>query len=293
MDSAVQRHLKPSPIRWSTRPDTLHMPGQTEWVDYRDFSLPKYYKESFFSKDSLFHPELRGGRLGVAGDPVPYTLAGDDMFTSLLLGCFLLGMVAFAQSRRFITHYTKHFFRVQRTGITAFSETSVELRFMLFLVLQTCLMTALWLFNYKALTGEAFIIEPYQVVSIYAAAFGCYILLKLMAYALVGWTFFTGSQNSQWSKAFLFIVAAEGILIFPVVLLQTYFGISVKAASIYIIVIAFCFKVLTLYKEYLIFFRQKGRFLQLFLYFCALEITPALILWKALVTTTSYLKISF
>ena len=71
MDSAIQRHIKPSEIHWSERPDTLHLPGHSAGKSYRDVSLPQYYRESFFSTDSMFHPELVGGRLGVAGAPIP------------------------------------------------------------------------------------------------------------------------------------------------------------------------------------------------------------------------------
>ena len=71
MDSAIQAHIKPSQITWSQCPDTLHLPGWPAGKSYERYSLPQYYKESFFSKDSLFHPELQGGRLGVAGTPMP------------------------------------------------------------------------------------------------------------------------------------------------------------------------------------------------------------------------------
>ena len=59
-DSMIRAHIKPSEIRWSTMPDTLHLPGHPAGKSFRDVSLPQYYRESFFSKDSLFHPELRG-----------------------------------------------------------------------------------------------------------------------------------------------------------------------------------------------------------------------------------------
>lgn len=86
-DSMIRAHIKPSEIRWSTMPDTLHLPGHPAGKSFRDVSLPQYYRESFFSKDSLFHPELRGGRMGVSGDPVPYSVSGDNFVTSLLLLC--------------------------------------------------------------------------------------------------------------------------------------------------------------------------------------------------------------
>ena len=34
-------------------------------------SLPLYYRESFFSKDSLLHPELSADQRGMAGDAIP------------------------------------------------------------------------------------------------------------------------------------------------------------------------------------------------------------------------------
>ena len=66
-DSMIQAHIKPSEIHWSNMPDTLHLPGHQPGKSFLDVSLPQYYRESFFSKDSLFHPELKGGR------PVSYT----------------------------------------------------------------------------------------------------------------------------------------------------------------------------------------------------------------------------
>ena len=93
--------------------------------------LPQYYKQNFFSTDSLWHPELNGGRYGIAGDPVPYTIRGDNMITALLLCCFILAFVAFSKSRWFIMRQTKQFFRTERSGTTVITETTNEFRFSL------------------------------------------------------------------------------------------------------------------------------------------------------------------
>ena len=116
-DSMIRAHIKPSEIHWSEMPDTLHLPGHEAGKSFRDVSLPQYYRESFFSKDSLFHPELKGGRLGVAGDPVPYTVAGDSFITSLLLVCFLLACIAFSKSKHFVIRQAKTFFRTPRIPV--------------------------------------------------------------------------------------------------------------------------------------------------------------------------------
>ena len=61
-----------------------------------------------FSKDSLLHPELTGGRSGIAGDPVPYTVRGDDAITGMLLFCFVTTLVVFSRSRHFLVDQLKN-----------------------------------------------------------------------------------------------------------------------------------------------------------------------------------------
>ena len=41
-DSAIQRHIKPSEIHWSERPDTLHLPGHTAGKSVLDVSRERY-----------------------------------------------------------------------------------------------------------------------------------------------------------------------------------------------------------------------------------------------------------
>ena len=293
-DSMVRAHIKPSPIHWSGMPDTLHLPGHKPGKTIRDVSLPQYYRESFFSKDSLFHPELRGGRLGVAGDPVPYTVANDDFITSLLVLCFLLASVAFSKSRHFILRQAKTFFRVPRLGTTEVTETSNELRFQLFLVLQTCLLVGIGYFLYsRASISDTFVIEQYWVISIYAGGVASYFLLKALLYSIVNWVFFDGKKNVQWQKSYLFLVSCEGVLLFPAIMLMAYFGFSLQAAVLYTTIVVGIAKMLSFYKSYLIFFRRKGTFLQNILYFCALEVVPFSALVGGLVLISHYLKINF
>ena len=223
-DSMIRAHIKPSQIHWSEMPDTLHLPGHKPGKSFRDVSLPQYYRESFFSKDSLFHPELKGGRLGVAGDPVPYTVAGDNFITSLLLLCFVMACVAFAKTKQLILRQAKTFFRTPSLGTTEISETSNEIRFQFFFVLQTCLLIAIGYFIYsKASISDTFTIEQYQVISIYAGCVGGYFLMKAILYSISGWVFFDKKKNVQWLKAYLFLISCEGVALFPMVLLPSKF----------------------------------------------------------------------
>ena len=109
----------------------------------------------------------------------------------------------------------------------------------------------------------------------------------------MGWGFFGKRKNNQWLKSFLFLVSSQGVLLLPLVMLQAYFQLTVKSSIIYVGIVLGTTKILSLYKTHLIFFRQKGQFLQFFLYFCALEIVPLFALWGVLTIASNYLKINF
>ena len=294
-DSAIHAHFKPSEIHWSERPDTLHLPGHDKGHNLMDVQLPQYYREGFFSKDTLFHPELPGGRAGVAGDPVPYTVHHDNIITLLLLACFIIAIVSVARMRYFFIQQFKRFFYPTHEATASFSETTYEFRVQIFLVgVAALLLSLIYYFYTIEFVGETFVLSSqYYLILIYLAMMAGYFLLKAVLYAIVNVIFFDGKRNGQWLKTFLFIISVEGILLFPLVLLITYSTLSVQNVLIYLIVVLIFVKFLTIYKTYNIFFRQNVVRLQIILYFCALEIVPMLSFWGLLAIMTDSLKINY
>ena len=294
-DSAIQSRFKPAEIRWSQRPDTLHLPGHDRGHNMMDIQLPQYYREGFFSKDSLFHPELAGGRQGIAGDPIPYSIHGDDILTSILLLLFLLTVVAFSNTRQFIARQTKSFFYFHREGTTEASETVNELRFQLFLAFQTCVLVSLAFYFYTTyFIGQTFVlVSHYQLIALFLAITIAYFLFKSGLYAIINAVFFDSKKIRQWTKSYLYIIALEGVLLFPAVILLAYFGLNIHSASIYVAITLLIVKFLTFFKCFLIFFQRNVVKLQIILYFCTLEIVPLLVFWGVLVMTANSLKINF
>ena len=257
--------------------------------------MPKYYRESYFTGKPCFHPDMFGGRLGVAGDPVPYSIARDNVITGLLLFCFIIAAIAFAKSKRFILKQARHFFRPPHDERTSgMSETSGEVRVQFFFVLQSCLLFALvYFFRVQIHVTDTFVIDQYQVIGIFALINLSYILVKSGLYWITGWVFFERRLNDIWMKAFLFLLAMEGVCIFPAVVLQAYFEMPVETTLLYTTVVLVTFKILALYKSYIIFFRHSGHSLQIFLYFCTLELLPFVMLLGVLAITGNCLKVNF
>jgi len=294
-DSALQAPAYKENTHLSSRPDTLHLPGTGKGKSYKDISLPLYYKENFFSKDSLYHPEIKGGRYGVAGDPLPYTIKGDSVMTTMLLGSFILALIAFANSRRFIYMQAKNFFFEPREGTDDVAETTNEYRFQFFLMLQTCLLLSIISFIYtQERVADTFLLESqYHLTAIFFGSFAAYFAIKLLLQALINWVFFDRRSNNRWFKSSLFIISAEGIAIFPLVMLMSYFNLSMQSTVTYMAVVIISVKLLSFYKCLIIFFKRNAVFSQIFLYFCALEIMPLLLLYGTLVTVIDCLKINF
>ena len=275
--------------------DTLHLPIPTKGHSLLDVQLPQYYREGFFSKDTLFHPELPGGRFGVAGDPVPYNIHNDSIITSILLGFFILMVIAYANTHEFVTRQLKKFFYVPSEGTMEITETGTELRIQLFMVLlSSVLLSLLYYFYVIHFVGDTFILNSqYLLIAIYLVMMVSYFMAKWWLYTLVNVVFFGSKKNRHWLKTILFISSMEGAVFLPAVLLQAYFDVTEKNVIIYFIIVLIFVKILTFFKCYVAFFRRNVVKLQIILYFCALEMVPLLAFWGALDYVTDSLKINF
>ena len=292
-DSAIQEWFEPQEIHYSSRPDTLHLPGQEIPRDLTEVSLPHYYRENFFSNNTMYHPELSTERIGTSGDPIPYTFQNDSFVTGILILCFLLMTFALSRISDFLLRQTKQFFSTQKTEQTL-TETGSEIKFQILFLFITCLIYALLYFLYtNHFIANTFIISSeYLLLVIFGMTILGYMFLRMVLYTIVNNIFFNNKKNLQFLGSILIITSLEGVVLFPLILLLAYFQFSLQNAIIYTATIVILAKILTFYKSFTIFFNQKGGFLQIFLYFCALEMIPLMMLWSGLLVITENLKIN-
>ena len=282
---------------WTLMPDSFALyrahldSAKTEQAD-----VHRYLHDSFFERDSIFRTEVRSSGYGVAGDPVPYTLRSDDMIGLLLLFCFMVFSVSLAHSKYFIGRQLKSFFTTPRGDDSDMvSETSGELRFQLFLVGVGCLLVALagYLFVTENIAQTFVLHHDFQLVALLMAAGVVFYALKALLYTIVDNIFFDSKRNLQFLTSLLFLHSVASVLVFPVVMLMIYFDLSVQNATYFFGFVLIMVKILTFYKAWSIFFRQRGGALQTFLYFCTLELTPLLVFCGTMLAVVNSLTITF
>lgn len=294
-DSAIQAVFHPKPIRYSDMPDTLHLPGHEIGKNLKEVNIPQYYRQNFFSTDSMYHPEVNGGRYGMAGDPIPYSVRNDSVISMLLIVCFVFSVIALSRTGSVLLRQAKDFFRTIDRKSSFTSETGTELKFQLIFIAQECLLLSVLQYFYtQQFIASTFILESqYLLIAIFFGVIMVHHLLRLGLYTLVNSVFFDLKKNLQWIQSSLSLSALLGLLVFPAVMLLVYFSVSLENVIIYFLISLILVKILAFYKCFIIFFRQKGGFLHLILYFCALEIVPLLALFGFLVLIGNYLKVNF
>ena len=141
-DSAIRAAFRPGVTRYNNHIDTLKTFGvqvnkekRLSDMDYRDLDMN-------YSKDTLYQASIKVGGNGVLGDPAPYSVSADNTITGLLIGCFVLAMIALANSWNFLIRQVKHFFYTPR-NVADITETSNEIHFQMFLVLMTALLISI------------------------------------------------------------------------------------------------------------------------------------------------------
>ena len=293
-DSAVQAYFQPGrDNHFSDRPDTLGLPGQR-------YEAPA----GTLGTDSLGHPKTYidtlawnsggGGRGWMASDPVAYRAGSDSGLSLLLMVGMLVAILALARSMRFVVKMGKNMFFAENERTTTVPDTAAELRSQGWLVLFTCVVLAVAYYCHS-LVGHGGVITLPRTMMMwgYLAAVIAYFLIKATIYQFVNWVFFDTKKNEQWNKALLFVTAMEGLALAPFVLLHVYGNLPLDLTLIAVAIVIFLAKIITFYKCYLIFFQRFGAFLQIILYFCALELIPLVGLIGLLEAFNEYLKINF
>lgn len=94
----------------------------------------------------MLSPLLQAIPISEQGISLPYLPGRDDTIALLLLCCFLLSSYILSRSRKFLLQLSKDFImHRERASIFAIS-SGTDIRFLLVLILQTCVLAGIYLF---------------------------------------------------------------------------------------------------------------------------------------------------
>ena len=221
---------------------------------------------------------------GFDGVPIPYSPRTDDVIALVLLACFFLSSFVLARSKKFLSQQAKDFIlHRERTSIFATS-TASDVRYLLLLVLQTCILGGICIFNYfndiqPRLMEE---VSPLLLLGTYILVCLIYVLFKWVLYSFLGWVFLDKNRTSLWLESYSTLIYYLGFVLFPFVLFLVYFDLKIVflvTIALFLIIFA---KILMFYKWIKLFFNNIVTLFLLILYFCALEIMPYLLLYQGL-----------
>ena len=232
---------------------------------------------------------------GFEGTPISYSPRTDDAIALTLLACFFLSSIALARGKRFLSQQVKDFvLHRERTSIFD-SSTAADVRYLLVLVLQTCVLSGITFLNYFHDTSPTLMnqVSPLLLLGIYVGFCLAYFLLKWLIYMFLGWTFFDKNKTNIWLESYSALIYYVGFALFPFVLFLVYFDLSLTNLVIIGAIILIFTKILMFYKWIKLFFHQFGDLFLLILYFCALEIVPCLLLYQGMIQMNNILLIKF
>lgn len=247
----------------------------------------------FLTNDTTIHLQAQDSILarlltytevpGMEGVPIPYQLRTDDGIMSLILLCFFMLTYVLSKGRNFLVQQFKELFSSRERPSFFSEETNTDFRYRFLLVLNTCLVMGLLLFE----QCSQHVMPTLSGVALYAGICMVYFAMKLASYAFTNWVLFNKNKQKPWLDAFSLVFGVEGILLFPVLLLLIYFDLSADKKLLFAGLAILFGKILLFCKCANIFFRKKHRSFYLIVYFCAVEIVPCLIFGRAIITISS------
>lgn len=229
----------------------------------------------------------------VTGIPIPYTPGRDDLVVLLLLGCFFVSGYVLSRSRKFLLQLLKDFLlHRERTSIFS-TTTAADMRCLLLLILQTCVLCAILLFCCSCELHPVLVqhYPSWMLLGIYLSLPLTFLFLKWLSYSFIGWIFFDRTVVEHWLESYSTLLYYLGFALFPFILLILYSQLSFLSVAVIGVLITLFIKILMFYKWIKLFCSDLCGILLLILYFCALEIMPCFVAYQGLIQLNDYLII--
>lgn len=259
--------------------------------------LPLFYQQFFTSdsllaRDTLLFREKQNVRIeqnGLSGHLMPTTLRRSDDATALCLLAFALFVLIYRLGRSSVHELVGSYFFSQSSG--GHEEKWPELPLMLFAVM-TALEVSLLFYVYADQhwslvllpVGHTLLLGIYALITLFVLS------LQQVGYLLTHAIFLLSSQRQRLRICYALTFGLQALLLFVLTLLTIYFDWTPEWVFFGLVFVLLFVKILSIFKAFPVFFSEKYGSLHFFIYFCALEAAPLLLLWSTLVEITNLLS---
>ncbi len=263
--------------------------------------IPLFYRYSvaddslMAENDILFRPsteEVIVQPWGKPPRPIPAEQKSADVISTAILMSFVLVMIILRYHRPPLHVAWKDFLFSKNTKLLSQTEKSREekLRIVMTLLisLQGAIATLVYAPDNLLLTTSR---SSWLVFGVYMLAFFALFVFKQTMYRFVHAVFFTRAQRELWLHHYSFLFALESVLLFPITTVFIELHLDYHLGLNVVIVLLLIVKISLLFKCFSTFFDKSYGLLHLFVYFCALEAAPLVVLWALLMYLLNNLTI--
>ena len=113
-----------------------------------------------------------------------------------------------------------------------------------------------------------------------------FVLFKAFLYLMINWVFFRPDQNMRWISSFFFITAAFSFLLYPFSMIELFVSVDGWILTFCLSFLFIVYEISIFYKLIINFKAKNYGILLIFLYFCAVELLPALFIWQKIQNRT-------
>ncbi len=214
-----------------------------------------------------------------------------DGFTLIFILSLILTTCAYSLGTRFYTHFFKTLFSGKERISFLFESTLTGFEFKTCLTLQTILLEGLIFYNLirEQIFGENINKNYIMTLSAFVVIIAAYHLIRGISFAIMGNIFSTNSTTRSFISEYFTLLSLWGTWLLPVALFMVFAHLNIYITATFLIIPALLIRILTIHKGVKIFFNNLRGPFYIFLYLCALEIMPLIVLFQALMATFSKL----
>lgn len=212
-----------------------------------------------------------------------YALGGDDYVVAGMMVMFCVLAVVFYHNRWLLFYRIKDFFTTKRQYSEEHVNDNSSWSMDSFLLISISALSLSIVFFDDVVDIYCFSPDlgvPYWVLAVGYVFCMAIIYLKAWIYALVNWVFFDSESSKRWQVGYFLMTSLTAFFFYPIALVDVFFDEGQTMVTICAILVGVLYEILLFYKLLSNFKTKKYGYLLIFLYFCTVELMPALVLWN-------------